>query len=64
VCHFLVQDPNFFALLLAIDQEQAAHTQAAENAPQSHCGVQGESGLGLTSRPSSDFRIGGYPDRI
>ena len=29
MCHALVQDPTFFALLLAIDREQAAQTQAA-----------------------------------
>ena len=29
MCHFLVQDPTFFAVLLAIDQEQAVLTQAA-----------------------------------
>ena len=29
MCHFLVQDPRFFALLLTIDQDQAARTQAA-----------------------------------
>ena len=29
MCHALLQDPRFFALLLRIDQEQAAQTQAA-----------------------------------
>jgi len=29
VCHTLLQDPRFFSLLLLIDQDQAAQTQAA-----------------------------------
>ena len=29
MCHVLLQDPRFFALLLAIDRDQAAQTQAA-----------------------------------
>jgi len=29
VCHALLQDPRFFALLLEIDRDQAAQTQAA-----------------------------------
>ena len=29
MCHALLQDPRFFALLLRIDREQAAQTQAA-----------------------------------
>jgi hypothetical protein len=29
VCHALLQDPRFFAVLLQIDREQAAQTQAA-----------------------------------
>ena len=29
MCHALLQDPRFFALLLEIDRDQAAQTQAA-----------------------------------